>query len=85
MMKEKVYFCQECGKVISELEKEYTLQKAGKALCWDCLKRHIVLEELKKKENKQETIEETIRGLQQENIKVTAFEQMYSGGEEAEG
>ena len=41
--------------------------------------------ELRKKENKQETIEETIKGLQQENVKVTAFEQMYSGGEEEQG
>jgi len=80
---EKLHFCQECHKrVISELEKEYTSQKMGKALCWDCLKRLIVLEELKKKDDKKETIEDAIRKLQEENVKVSAFEYFLGGKED---
>ncbi|MCX8127947.1 MAG: hypothetical protein N3C62_04365 [Synergistetes bacterium] len=81
-MKEKIFFCQEClKKVISELEREYTTQKMGKALCWDCLKKLIVLEELKKKEEKEDVIKESIEKLREENIKVKLIEDLYGGKE----
>ncbi|MCS7233177.1 MAG: hypothetical protein NZ900_03580 [Synergistetes bacterium] len=81
-MKEGIFFCQEClKKVISELEREYTTQKMGKALCWDCLKKLIVLEELKKKEEKEDVIKESIEKLREENIKVKLIEDLYGGKE----
>lgn len=77
-MKEKIYFCQECfKKVITELEREYTVQKMGRALCWDCLKKLIVLEELKEKDEKKEVIEKAVEMLQRENIKVKIIEDIY--------
>lgn len=81
-MKEKILFCQEClKKVITELEKEYTVQKMGKALCWDCLKRLIVLEELREKDEKREVIKKAIDELQRENIKVKFIEDIRGGKE----
>lgn len=79
-MENKIHFCQDCQKeVVTELEKEYTLQKVGRILCWNCLKRRIVLEELGRRDDKKETIEEAIKKLQEENVKVTAFERVYGG------
>jgi len=51
-------------------------------LCWDCLKKIIVLGELQQRDKKKEVIEEAIERLREENIKVKMIEDIYGGKEE---
>jgi len=77
----KVLFCSECGTIISEVDKEYTEAHYGKALCWNCFRRHIISDSLTDMLKKHKEFSKMLDKLKEENEKVEWIDKMFGGSE----
>ena len=80
MADKEVLFCSECGTIISQIDKEYTETHYGKALCWNCLRRHIIADSLADMLKKHKEFAKMLGKLKEENEKVGWIDKMFGSG-----